>query len=172
MNAGTGYYLACHEKYDPQSTVTLVDIEPTPLSSTTKRLRNIHPHLRVESHQHDILSADPLPLIDGSSYDSISLMYLLHTLPVSPIEKAAVFSKIKSAVTPSGVVYGATILGRGSWHSSAGRILLRVLNWEKRLSNYDDNVEVYVNALKENFGSVNVDVVGSIFIFEAREPKL
>ena len=137
-----------------------------------KRLHNVHPHVRVESHQHDILSGDDLPLMDSSLYDSISLMYLLHTLPVPPPQKAALFSKIKSAVTPSGVVYGATILGRGSWHSSAGRLLLRVLNWEKRLSNYDDDVEVYVNALKENFGSVNVDVVGSILIFEAREPKL
>lgn len=70
------------------------------------------------------------------------------------------------------MVFGATILGRGPWHSFAGRILLRILNWEKRLTNYEDGVEVFVNALKDNFGDVKAEVVGSVLIFEAREPKL
>lgn len=155
--------------------MTLLDIEPTPLHSTTKRLLNSHPHVHVEAHRHDILSLDPLPGPPKNSsptYDSISMMYLLHTLPDSPLEKASIFGKIKSSIKPSGVIFGATVLGRGPWHSFLGRLLLHILNWEKRLTNYDDGAEIYVKALKENFSDVKVDLIGSILIFEAREPRI
>lgn len=155
--------------------MTLLDIEPTPLYSTTKRLLRTHPHVHVEAHRHDILPLDPLPCPPKSlspSYDSISMMYLLHTLPVLPLEKALTFKKSTSSIKPSGVIFGATTLGRGPWHSVFGRLLLRILNWEKRLTNYEDGAETYVKALKENFSDVKVNSIGSILIFEAREPRI
>jgi hypothetical protein len=168
---GTGYYLV-HNTYSPQSIITLLDIEPTPLSVTKSRLQKSHPNLGVYSHQHDILSTEPIPPPpSASTYDSISLTYLLHTLPVPATEKILVFEKTKAALKPSGVVFGATILGRGSYHTAAGRMLLRVLNWEKRLSNYDDEPEIFIKALKANFQAVRYDIIGSILVFEAREPR-
>lgn len=162
-----------HNTYAPNSTITLVDIEPTPLSLTAARLGQAHPGLPIYPHQHDVLSKEPLPSPSTptvAAYDSISLTYLLHTLPVAPSVKQTVLAKAKAAVKPSGVVFGATILGHGAWHSFMGRILLRYLNG-RWLANLDDQPEVFVDALKENFRDVRCDIVGSILVFEAREPK-
>ncbi|PWY95176.1 hypothetical protein BO94DRAFT_531085 [Aspergillus sclerotioniger CBS 115572] len=170
IGCGSGYYLV-HNTYTPESTITLLDIEPAPLSSTTTRLHQSHPTLPVHAHQHDILSPSPIPPPPppSSLYDSISLTYLLHTLPASTATKASVFEKLKPAIAPSGVIFGATILGRGAWHSFLGRGFLRWLNW-KWLDNYDDRPEVFVDALRENFKDVKCEIVGSVLIFEAREP--
>ncbi|KAE8402407.1 hypothetical protein BDV37DRAFT_295413 [Aspergillus pseudonomiae] len=174
IGCGTGYYLV-HQKYpSPNTTITLLDLESTPLSITRSRLYKSHPTVTVHPHQHDILSVEHIPPPPTSSecttYDSISLTYLIHTLSVRPEDKVKVFSKAKAAINPSGVVFGATVLGHGPWHSWAGRLLLRFLNWEERLSNFDDNVEVLMKGLRDNFKDVKADVVGSILVFEAKQP--
>lgn len=131
--------------------------------------------MEVHHHLHDILSDEEIPPPPPSSqctaYDSISLTYLIHTLPVRPEEKLIAFAKAKAAIKPSGVVFGATILGYGPWHSWAGHLLLRVLNWEERLNNIADGVEVFIQGLRDNFKDVKVGIVGSVLVFEARRPK-
>ncbi|PLB50908.1 hypothetical protein P170DRAFT_463960 [Aspergillus steynii IBT 23096] len=175
IGCGTGYYLVHHQPPSPKTTITLLDLESAPLSTTETRLHRFHPTVKVYPHQCDILSGEPIPPPPRSSectaYDSISLTYLLHTLPAPPEEKVKVFAKAKAAIKPSGVVFGATVLGHGPWHSWAGRILLKVLNWEKRLSNTGDSAKVLIQGLRDNFNDVKVDVVGSILVFEAKQPK-
>ncbi|KAH8423965.1 class I SAM-dependent methyltransferase [Aspergillus melleus] len=175
IGCGTGYYLTRHQPASPKTTLTLLDLESSPLSTTQTRLHQSHPAVEIHPYRHDILSDEPIPppphFSEGRAYDSISLTYLLHTLPVPPQEKVKVFAKAKAAVKSSGVVFGATILGRGPWHNWASRILLNVLNWERRLSNMDDGVDVLIQGLRDNFKDVKVDVVGSILVFEAKQPK-
>ncbi|PIG90085.1 hypothetical protein AARAC_001917 [Aspergillus arachidicola] len=175
IGCGTGYYLVRHKYPSPKTTIALLDLKSTPLSTTCARLDRSHPTVEVYHHRHDILSIEQIPpappSADCAGYDSISITYLIHTLPVRPEEKVKVFAKAKAAIKPSGVVFGATVLGYGPWHSWASRLLLRVLNWEGRLSNIDDNVEVFIQGLRDNFKHVKVDVVGSVFVFEAKRPK-
>ncbi|KAE8168011.1 hypothetical protein BDV40DRAFT_295133 [Aspergillus tamarii] len=175
IGCGTGYYLVHHRYTSPEATITLLDLESTPLSTTRTRLYRSHPTVEVHHHLHDILSVEEIPPPPPSSqctaYDSISLTYLIHTLPVRPEEKLIAFAKAKAAIKPSGVVFGATILGYGPWHSWAGHLLLRVLNWEERLNNIADGVEVFIQGLRDNFKDVKVGIVGSVLVFEARRPK-
>lgn len=113
--------------------MTLLDLEPDPLHVAKAGLERVHKDLNIQIQQHDILSHDPIPLSYQSQstasekYDSVSLTYLLHTLPVPP-SKIKVFSKLKKAIKSSGVVFGATVLGPSPCHSLAARILLWILN--------------------------------------------
>ena len=78
-------------------------------------------------------------------------MYLLHCLPGPFEQKAAVFDQVRTCLKPDGVLFGATILGKGPWHSLAARVVLWLLYLEGRLDNYEDTEKVVVAEPKERF---------------------
>src|SRR5687768_12307199 len=51
------------------------------------------------------------PIAFDEQYDSVALNYVLHCLPGTMREKAAVFGHLKRGLAPGGVLFGATILG-------------------------------------------------------------
>ena len=106
------------------------------------------------------------------TYDSVAMFYLFHCLPGSLPEKAkSVFAAVAPALAPGGVVYGATILGKGVTHNWMGRQLMSLYNRTGIFDNYRDDREGLERCLCERFHTVDTKLVGVVLLFEARDPK-
>ena len=104
-------------------------------------------------------------------YDSISLMYLLHCMPGPPSRKFAIFDHLRKNLADDGVLFGATILGKGVDHNWGGRWLMNLYNGKGIFGNEDDREGVVLEALKRNFEEVEGQVKGVVLMFEARRPR-
>ena len=163
VGVGTGYYL------DPSSVpastrLTLVDSEASALA--VAKLRSQQPD--ANAVVADVLS--PLPLED--KFDSVSMYYLLHCMPVSVPEKCRVFALLKERMAPDGVLTGANVLGKGVARDNYfGAFIRRGCTNHGIFHNKEDNAFDFERALRDNFNKVETWVVGSVFIFRAEEPK-
>ncbi|KAA2166307.1 hypothetical protein EA240_25790, partial [Escherichia coli] len=94
----------------------------------------------------------PYPAALHGQFDSISMFYLLHCLPVSMFyllhclpgnisTKSCVIRNAAQALTDDGTLYGATILGDGVVHNSFGQKLMRIYNQKGIFSNTKDSEE-------------------------------
>ncbi|RFU28550.1 hypothetical protein B7463_g7778, partial [Scytalidium lignicola] len=164
IGVGSGYYL------DPSTvptttTLTLVDSESHALAVAKARTKRSDATAIVAN----VLK--PLPL--SQKYDSVSMYYLLHCIPVSIEEKCRVFSNIKVHMTPDGVLTGANILNKGVKKDNFfGAWIRRGITRHGILHNESDTAYDFEHALRENFHKVETWVVGSIFIFRAESPKI
>lgn len=75
---------------------------------------------------HDVFKIFPNKL--KSSFDSISIFYLLHCLPGTIDVKKQAIENICDLLTNSGVLYGATILGKNIEHNAFGNKLMSIYN--------------------------------------------
>jgi ubiquinone/menaquinone biosynthesis C-methylase UbiE len=168
---GTGYYLVNSLHVLAQSKITLADLNPNTLNTTTNRL--IHSGCnKANIHEivHDVFT--PLPGDLQGSQDAISLFYLLHCLPGRMSDKAPeVFKHLSPALKPEGTLYGATGLGKPlpSWWM--GRRWLKFVNGKGDLDNYNDTEEDLRAALEEYFEDVEVRVVGQVALFVGKKPR-
>lgn len=178
IGVGTGYFL---EQAPLASTtdLVLVDLNPNCLDAAAARARKAHPHLRCSTVQADFLApcglaADGIGGIgDGGKFDAISLMLLLHCVPGPPARKAAALVGLKHLLAEDrGVLFGATVLGRGETHNWFGRWLMWLHNKKGTFDNREDEVASFVGPLEEHFESVEWRVVGVTLLFEARGPRL
>lgn len=162
IGAGTGYYL--RKAHIPASTqLTIVDNEEAALNVAIARSNRPDAHGIVA----DILQ----PLHVAEKFDSVSMYYLLHCLPVPVAAKCRVFSHLKKNMTADGVIHGANVLGRGvrkdNWFAA---FIRRGCLRHGVFHNQGDNAYEFERALRENFQQVETWVVGSIFIFRAARP--
>ncbi len=164
VGVGTGYYPAKAE-FPNSARLTLMDLNASSLRAADLRIDR--PSTRTM--QHDVMT--PLPVGDEGAYDAISLFYLLHCLPGSMADKARVFGHLKSKLRPSGVLYGATILGDEANHNRIGRKLMDVYNRKGIFGNRQDTREGLEQALKQHFDEVNIQLAGKVALFEARWPN-
>jgi SAM-dependent methyltransferase len=164
IGVGTGYFLK-YAGFEKNAEVTLVDLNQDSLDVASKRI----PELRTKCIEHDVLK--PLPIPADQKFESISLMYLLHCMPGPPESKAAIFSHLKHNLADDGVLFGATVLGKGVEHNWAGRVLMRTYNQQGIFGNLDDGAEVFLKELKANFEEVEAEVRGVVLLFVARYPK-
>lgn len=151
--------------------MTLVDLNPNALAATARRVV-------AAAASHDVrvtaLAADatrPLPLPPSTAFDSISLLYLLHCIPGAPEEKTRVFDAVRPHLGPRGVLFGATILGRGRPASWLARAVMTAYNWRGIFGNAHDEQGVFEEGLRRNFEEVEVWCVGVVMLFRARGPK-
>jgi hypothetical protein len=174
IGVGTGYYLRqaiASGDITEASKITLADLNPSTLEAAQGELR-AGAGVEATSLQCDIMSPLPLPS-PGSEplkFDSISLFYLLHCMPGPPAAKASIFSHLKNNLTAEGVLYGATILGKGEGvrHNWLGSCLMWVYNRMSVFGNVDDTEEDFVAALREHFVDVKSSVVGVVLLFKAQ----
>nr|WSY56668.1 class I SAM-dependent methyltransferase [Streptomyces sp. NBC_00886] len=145
----------------PTPDLTLMDLNPHSLAAASHRLRRHSPRL----HQADVLVPWGLP---PDSVDSIGMCYLLHCLPGSLPEKAVVFGHARAVLRPGGVVFGSTILGRGTHHNRLARLQLAAANWRGIMCNRQDRLDDLEAALARTFDCHEVTVVGSVALFHAR----
>lgn len=187
VGVGTGYFLASTPLPDSTS-VTLFDLNPACLEAASLRCKQSHaglPGLEVRTVCGDFLSPADDPnsihqkLLDCQQkpdrFDIILTSMLLHCVPGPPQRKATALASLARLVEPqSGVLAGATILGDradGVQHNLLGRF---IMFWHNALGMFDnrgDDVLTFIGALRNEFHDVKWEIVGTILIFQARQPK-
>ena len=161
VGVGTGYFLD-HCRFPSASPrIGLLDLNPTSLARTSRRISRYKP----EIYWRNVL--EPFKL-DGESYDSISLNYLLHCLPGSMTEKAVVFDHLKEHLRSGGTLFGSTLLHDGVSRNAAARRLMGLYNRKRIFSNRDDDLPQLRSALEERFPHSGIEILGCAALFWAR----
>ncbi len=161
VGVGTGYFLDRCRFPTPHPSLALLDVNHHSLVKAGRRLRRYAP----VSYLNDVLQA-PAHLGEAR-FDSIGLNYVLHCLPGTMGDKAEALHHLAAVLNPGGVIFGATILGRGAAHGHLARALLRLYNRMGVFDNARDGQADLEHALKAHFATVDVRVVGSVAIFIA-----
>ena len=158
IGVGTGYFLdKCRFPTDaPQ--ITLMDLNPSSLRVTARRLIRYQPVICVGN------VLEPLP-VALPKFDSIGLSYLIHCLPGSMSEKMMIFRHLKSVLNPGGVIFGTTILGEGTPHNLPAWLLMRLYNQTGLFGNVNDTFAALEHGLQENFSTYTLTVVGCVAFF-------
>ena len=162
VGPGTGDLI---EKAGPAegTEITLLDPNPKVLARSSRRLAALHP-VTVEA---DVMK--PLPL--EGRFDSAALSYVLHCLRGPQEHKAVAIRNVAAVLEPDGVLFGATVLGTEARHSRAARGALRAFNRHGDFDNLGDTADGLREILGRSFGTVDVEVTGSIAHFTATGPR-
>jgi SAM-dependent methyltransferase len=104
---------------DPE--IALMDLNPNSLAAASRTLARYGPR----THQANVLEPWDLP---PASYDSVAICHLLHCLPGEMPAKAVVFEHAKAVLAPGGVLFGATIFGKGVRVSAPARAMTALSN--------------------------------------------
>jgi SAM-dependent methyltransferase len=159
VGVGTGYLLD-HSKFPGKKPrLTLLDLNQHALDFTRRRLRRFAPRVWREN----VLA----PIEFDESYRSVALHYVLHCLPGTMNSKAVVFGHLKKGLAPGGVLFGATVLGKGVPHTRPAWALLALYNQRGIFHNLEDDVESLATALQHHFESYKIELVGSVALFSA-----
>ena len=163
VGPGTGYFLE-HSGLPAGSRVTILDPNPTVLRHVSRRLRD----LDVTAVEADVLKALPV----GGPFASAALHLVIHCLP-GPLErKAHAVANVAAVLEPGGVLFGASVLGRGADHRWIARRVLTVFNRQGGFDNLDDTEDGLRAILEQSFEHVELDVVGSAALFVATGPRV
>lgn len=160
VGVGSGFLLdrAHFPRHYPR--IVLMDLNPQALAWTARRIARYHP----DTHRANLLK--PIDY-DGPPFESIGMNYVLHCLPGSPEEKAAVFDHLAALLEPGGVVFGATIVADGRPNLMA-RTLIGTYNLLGIFNNSDDTEAWLRQALQRRFDRVEIERRGQVVMFAAR----
>jgi SAM-dependent methyltransferase len=162
IGPGTGYFID-HSALPDGSRVTIVDPNRNVLEHAARRLHR----LDVTAVEADVLK--PLPL-DGP-FESAALSLVIHCLPGPLSRKAKAIENVAAVLSPSGTLFGATVLGRSAPHSWLGQRVLTAFNRRGAFDNLDDTEEGLRSILEASFEHVEIQPLGSIAVFNARTPR-
>jgi hypothetical protein len=157
---GTGFFI---DRANPPllDYLALLDINRHCLARSAERLARYRPVLR-EANLFARLSGGLEPV------GSIGLTYVLHCFPGRMSEKLGVVDHLRPLLSDQGVLFGATILGRGIAPNAAARALLGLYNRKGVFNNLDDDITALSDGLKARFDRVAVETQGCVALFEAR----
>jgi SAM-dependent methyltransferase len=162
VGPGTGYFLERSGLPDG-SPVTIVDPNANVLDHASRRLR----HLKVTTVEADVLK--PLP-IDGP-FDSAALHLVIHCLPGPLGRKAGAVANVAAVLAPTGVLFGASVLGTSGRHPWLARRVLGAFNRRGAFDNLADTEEGLREILGASFERVELETVGSVAVFAATNPR-
>jgi SAM-dependent methyltransferase len=162
VGPGTGYFIERSGLADG-SRVTLLDPNPNVLAHASRRLR----HLDVTAVEADVLK--PLP-VDGP-FDSAALHLVIHCLPGPLSRKAVAVEHVAAVLAPGGVLFGASVLGTYGPQTWLSRRVLAAFNRRGAFDNLDDTEDGLRAILAASFEHVEIETVGAIAIFAARNPR-
>jgi SAM-dependent methyltransferase len=162
VGPGTGYFLA-RASIPDRRPVTLLDPNLNVLDYASRRLQR----LEVTSIEADVCK--PLPV--HGPFDSAALNGVLHCLPGPLPRKAAAIANVAAVVAPTGVLFGATILGDSEHNTRLSRTVLKANNRRGTFDNLGDTREGLREILEASFEDVDLEEVGSMAIFAARNPR-
>ena len=158
VGPGTGYFLE-HAGLPDGSRVTILDPNTNVLGHVSRRLRS----LEVTAIEADVLK--PLPLT--GPFDSAALHAVIHCLP-GPLErKAAAVANIAAVLAPTGVLFGASVIGTSGQHTRVARRFLDVFNRQGGFDNLGDTEAGLRDILGASFDHVELEAIGSIAVFAA-----
>jgi SAM-dependent methyltransferase len=162
VGPGTGYFID-RSGLPKGSRVTIVDPNTNVLAHASRRLGQYE----VTAVEADVLK--PLP-VEGP-FDSAALHLVLHCLPGPIDRKGAAIANVAALLAPTGVLFGATVLGKSASHTRLSRFVLGAFNRQGGFDNLGDSEEALNGLLAESFEDVEVDVVGTLALFVARSPR-
>jgi SAM-dependent methyltransferase len=163
VGPGTGYFLERAGLPD-RSPVTLLDPNVNVLGHASRRLQR----LDVTTIEADVLK--PLP-VEGP-FDSAALNGVLHCLPGPLTRKAAAVANVAAVLAPTGVLFGASILGKSGRHTRLARSMLKANNRRGTFDNLDDTEDGLRQMLDASFERVEMETVGSMAMFAATNPRV
>ncbi len=161
VGVGSGYYL---RNFLPQSTrrIALLDLNQNSLDATSKAIN----HFQPEIYCGDVLEPIEIKL---DKFDSISVNYLLHCLPGDLADKGIMFKHLKSHLNDGGLLFGSTILGKGTKLNFFAKKLMGVYNKKGIFCNDNDDLESLLSSLNEHFTNVKVEVIGCVALFSGKK---
>ena len=162
VGPGTGYFLE-RAGLPEGSRVTILDPNANVLDHASRRLG----HLDITAVEADVLK--PLP-VDGP-FDSAALHLVIHCLPGPLPRKAAAVANVAAVLAPTGVLFGASVLGTSGRHTWAARRMLGAFNRQGGFDNLGDSEEGLGEILATSFAHVELETVGSVAIFAATDPR-
>ena len=162
VGPGTGYIIERSGLPDG-SHITLLDPNPNVLEHAARKLQRFE----ITAVEADVLK--PLP-VDGP-FESAGMNMVIHCLPGPMSRKALAIRNIADVLSPTGTLFGATILGRSADHTWLGHRVLTAFNRRGAFDNLDDTEEGMREILGASFDEVELEVVRSAAIFSARRPK-
>lgn len=166
IGPGTGWYLKNTPLPAADAQVTLFDLNREVLATTSRMLTA--QGWTVTEHLGSVLE----PFDGLGPFDSIAANFVFHCVPGGWDTKHVTFESIARALTDDGVFFGATIPGVGVTHSMSGRInqwLYQKVT--KTFHNEEDDIKGLCDGLEKYFAQVDVRVMGSTVLFEARKPR-
>ena len=146
---GTGYFLE-RSGLPEGSHVTILDPNPNVLRHVTRRLTR----LDVTAVEADVLK--PLPV--AGPFESAALHLVIHCLPGPMSRKAVAVANVAAVLAPTGVLFGASVLGTSGSHTWLARRYLRVFNWQGGFDNLDDTEDGLREILEASFEHVDLEV--------------
>lgn len=165
IGPGSGYYLDHCTFPSSKPEVTLVDLNPDPLTFVQQRIARYNP----STARADLL--DDLPNIPNAPFDSIALNYVLHCLPQTPGGRGDVFARIKPLLSPQGVLFGSTVVTGGAPATPLSRAFNALYQRMGAFHNQRDTVQSLHEALNQHFTSLILEIRGSVVLFSARGPR-
>jgi hypothetical protein len=94
-------------------------------------------------------------------------MYVLHCLPGDLAGKAVVFDHLAATLREGGVVFGATVLGRGVARAGPARRLMAAYNARGIFGNADDDPDTLRAVLAARYRRVEIEIIGCVALFAA-----
>ncbi len=162
VGPGTGYFLE-RSGLAEGSPVTIVDPNRNVLRHVSRRLRQFD----VTAVEADVLK--PLPV--AGPFDSAALHLVIHCLPGPMSRKAAAIANVAAVLAPSGVLFGASVLGSSGRHNWIARRFLAAFNQQGAFGNLADTEGGIREILEASFDLVELETIGSIALFAATGPR-
>lgn len=162
VGPGTGYFLD-RAGIPDGSPLTLLDPNLHVLDHASRRLRR----LDITTVEADVCK----PLSVDGPFDSAALNGVLHCLPGPLPRKAAAVANVAAVLAPTGVLFGASILGSSGRHTWLARSILEANNRRGTFDNRGDSQEGLREILEASFERVELETVGSMAIFAATNPR-
>jgi len=162
VGPGTGYFLE-RAGLPAGARVTILDPNVNVLDHASRRLQ----HLDITAVEADVLK----PLSLDATFDSAALHGVIHCLPGPLSRKAAAVANVAAFLAPTGVLFGASILGSSGQHTWLSRMILDANNRRGTFDNLGDTQEGLGEILGASFEQVELETVGSMAIFAATNPR-
>lgn len=160
IGVGTGYFLD-HCRYSvEQPEIALLDLNPNSLAATAERIRRYKPTTFRQS------VFEPLNL-NGRTFASVGMNYLLHCLPGDMAAKQTVLQNGSDVLRPGGVLFGSTLLSEGVRRGFIAKRLMKLYNEKGFFCNADDTLESLQEALNNVFARVEIKTIGCAALFAA-----
>jgi SAM-dependent methyltransferase len=161
VGVGTGWYLDRCRFPASNPRIGLVDLNQNALDKAGRRLGR---------YEVETFHADVLQPVEAATepFESVSLVYLLHCLPVPAEQKPQVISHLRGLLSPGATVFGATILGDSARHNPMGRLMMNALNRSGVFSNREDSREVLAAGLEDHLEQVELHQEGAVLLFSGR----
>ncbi len=162
VGVGTGWFLDRCRFPVARPELHLADLNPNCLERAARRIRRYAPVTHLWNAFEPFTEAVP-------RFGSIGLANFLPCLPGSMLDQEQVIRNLRPLLRDGGVLFGATVLGRGVDHvGPLYRATNRLYNRKAIFSNLEDDAAGLDAILARSVATHAVTVVGAMALFTAR----